>query len=181
MLVAATLALGGCAAGEPHTGVADTTRQEPTYGELPTFLPTSSLRPDGELTGTALRPAVTTEGGMARAVTATGSVHATVTGPMVPVEGAANQPATTCTWTVALTGARGRVPVAVSAFTVSDEAGNESHPRLAPGSSSPPAAIEPGQTVRFELRDVIPVGEGVLRWAPAGQLVASWDFVAETD
>ncbi len=177
-----SVALAGCTAGTRHDGDASTTRPEPTYGALPTFLPTSTLRPDSELTGTAQRPAITTEGDPVRAVIATGSVRATVTGPEVPVEGAASEPdTTTCTWTVTLTAAQGRVPIAVKAFSVLDEDGNESRPRLAPGSTAPPAAIHPGQTIRFQLRDVMSAGEGVIRWAPAGQIVASWDFVAETD
>lgn len=181
MIAATMLMLGACAAGQHHSDAASPTRQEPTYGDLPTFLPTPTLHGDGELTGTARRPAVTAEGDAVYAVLATGSIHATVVGPVVPVEGAATEPdTTTCTWTVTLSGARGRLPVAVHAFTVLDEQGNESRPRLAPGSARPPAVIKPGQTVRFELRDVMSAGEGVVRWAPAGRVVASWDFVAET-
>jgi hypothetical protein len=183
-LVVTTLMLAGCAAGK-HQGdptATGTPRHEPTYGSLPTFLPTPTLRADAELTGTPRRPAVTTEGDAVRAVLDTGAVRATVTGPVVPVQGAASEPdTTTCTWTVALSGVRGRTPLAVRAFTVLDEQGHQTRPRLAPGSSRPPAAIGPGQIVRFELRAVMSVGEGVVRWAPAGRVVASWDFVAETD
>jgi hypothetical protein len=175
-----TLALGGCTSSAHHD--ARTPGREPTYGALPTFLPTPTLHADRELTGTAERPGVTTEGDAVRALIATGSVRVTVTGPVVPVQGAASEPdATTCTWTITLSAARGRVPVAIKAFTVLDEEGNESRPRLAPGSTRPPATIGPGQTVRFELRDVVSAGEGVIRWAPSGAVVASWDFVAETD
>jgi hypothetical protein len=36
--------------------------------------------------------------------------------------------------------------------------------------------------VTFELRAVMPTGEGLMRWAPdAQQIVASWDFVVEND
>ena len=33
----------------------------------------------------------------------------------------------------------------------------------------------------FELRAVLPTGDGALRWAPAGKPVASWDFNVEID
>jgi hypothetical protein len=52
---------------------------------------------------------------------------------------------------------------------------------LAPGSARPPAELPAGSSASFELRDVVSAGEGVLRWAPNGRVVASWDFVAETD
>jgi hypothetical protein len=42
--------------------------------------------------------------------------------------------------------------------------------------------LRPGQRASFELRTVMPVGEGAMRWAPAAhELLATWDFVVETD
>jgi hypothetical protein len=182
MSAAAVLALAGCSSAAQHAPAVSSTRAEASYGALPTFLPTPTLRPDSELTGDAARPAVTTEGDAVHALLETGSARITVTGPVVPIEGAASEPdLTTCTWTVTLTATHGRVPVVVSAFTVLDEEGNQSRPRLAPGSTRPPAELRAGRSAHFELRDVMSAGEGVLRWAPNGRVVASWDFVAETD
>ena len=80
------------------------------------------------------------------AVLTTGSIRATVTGPVVPVEGAASEPdTTTCTWTVTLSRAHGRVPVAVSAFTVLDGEGNQSQPRLAGARPVRPPCSAPGR------------------------------------
>jgi hypothetical protein len=55
-------------------------------------------------------------------------------------------------------------------------------PYLVPGQYHPPAVLEPGRKVSFEIRAGAPVGEGLMRWAPNGrQIVAKWDFVVEND
>jgi hypothetical protein len=118
---------------------------------------------------------------------------------------------TACTWTVTLTGVSGNVAVAASDFTSLDHFGNVYRPTVlagsvvtgaalaesGPSSSGPspsgtspsgvaagdvlPATLGTGQTVTFQLRAFMRVGEGLMRWAPGGAKVASWDFQVETD
>jgi hypothetical protein len=154
-----------------------------SYGTLPSFLPKSSLVPDSTLTGTAVHPALTSEGDAIRVLLPHASVLVTVSGPVVPGEGLPYQAtADTATWTVTMSHASGRVPVAARAFTSIDSLGKIYHPAFVPGQRRPPALIRPGQTVRFQLRAVMAVGEGMMRWAPVhNDLVGSWDFVVEND
>jgi hypothetical protein len=116
-------------------------------------------------------------------VTSHWSVVAVVSGPEVPGEGLPYQaPSTTCTWTVTLSKATTRVPLAAADFDSIDDRGQVFHPTSVAGQPAPPASVAPGQTVRFELRAAEPVGEGLLRWAPDGHhVVAKWDFVVEND
>lgn len=167
--------LSGCA-GTARAG------PEPTYGSLPTFLPTASAQPDSVLTGTVDRPALTIQGDSVRIRMVGGSVLATVTGPEVPGQGLPYQgPTTTCTWTVTLTAASGRIPLSVGDFSSTDHFGAVYHPTVVVGSRPPPPALDPGQSVSFQLRAVMRTGEGLMRWAPRKQLLASWDFVVEND
>jgi hypothetical protein len=154
-----------------------------SYGALPAYLPTSTIQPDSTLTGSAAHPALTSEGDAVEVRLPHGSVLATLSGPVVPGEGLPYQAsATTATWTVTLSHATTRVPIATRAFSAIDERGRVYHPGLVPGQRRPPGAIRPGQTVRFELRQVVAVGEGMMRWAPEHRdLVASWDYVVEND
>jgi hypothetical protein len=168
------LVLAGCGAGAPA---------HPKYGGMPSYLPQSSLRSDSELVGTAHNPAITSQGDAVLASTANGSVRVTVSGPEVPGEGLPYQsPSTTCTWTVSLSGATAPTPIDVAEFTTIDHLGAVYHPALVAGAPAPPATLEPGQSVTFELRAIMQVGEGLMRWAPSGtQMVASWDFEVEND
>jgi hypothetical protein len=172
------LVLTGCG-----SGVAPAPVVEETYGGLPTFLPSGAPAPDAVLSGSAARPALTTEGDAVRVQFQQGSVLVTVTGPEVPGEGLPFQAAaTTCTWTVTMTGATAPVPIAVADFTTIDHLGHIYRPSLVPGQPAPPAVLATGQSVTFELRVVMTVGEGLMRWAPGQQqIVASWDFEVEND
>jgi hypothetical protein len=153
------------------------------YGALPGFLPTSSLHPDATLVGSVTRPALTTEGDAVRARFRHGSVLMTVAGPVVPGEGLPYQAtATTATWTVTMSDAVGLVPVSATSFSTIDLLGKRYQPQLVPGQRRPPQLVRPGHTVRFELRTVMPVGEGTIRWAPSrDHVIATWDFVVEND
>jgi hypothetical protein len=158
------------------------------YGPLPSFLPSSSLAPNGALTdsvltGTAAHPALTTEGDAVRVLLGNDSVLMTVTGPQVPGEGMPYQaPATTCTWTVTITSASRAIPVRVADFTTLDHLGDVQHPALVPGQKIPAGVLAPGHSESFELRAFLNTGEGLIRWAPqAGTVLASWDFEVEND
>jgi hypothetical protein len=170
------LVLGGCAAASTEHGGS-------SYGGMPKYLPKDAIRSDSVLTGTEKSPALTTEGDSVIVKSATGSVTATVSGPVVPGEGLPYQAdATTCTWTIELKDATAPIPITVSDFTTIDHLGAIYRPLPVPGQPAPPATIEPGQTVTFELRAVMAVGEGLMRWAPGGGVtLASWDFEVEND
>jgi hypothetical protein len=165
----AALALSGCSHAS-HSA----------YGGLPSFLPTTSLQPDSVLTGTSERPALTAEGDAVLVQLPAGSVQATVSGPVVPGEGLPYQTdATTCTWTVTLTGASAQVPISVADFSTLDHLGTTYHPTFV---TAPPAMLAPGQRITFQLRAVMRVGEGLMRWSPGmSGYVASWDFEVEID
>jgi hypothetical protein len=130
-----------------------------------------------------VRPALTSQGDVVQVLMNGSSVRAMVSGPEVPGEGLPYQVrATTCTWTVTLSGATRRVPITIADFRTLDHLGVSYHVALVPGQRVPPDVLAPGQTVIFELRAVMPTGEGLVRWAPGGrQIVASWDFEVEID
>jgi len=138
---------------------------------------------DRILVGTVADPALTIAGDLVEVRTPGFSVLATVTGPVVPGEGLPYQASsTTCTWTVSLSHVVGRVPVAVADFDSIDAPGTVFQPYLAPGQPSLPSVLTTGQHLTFELRAVMPVGEGLMRWAPDGDhIVAKWDYQVEND
>ncbi len=174
----AVLVTAGCAA----TPTAKPAAAEPSYGSLPSYLPSGAGQPDSVLTGTVDRPAITSQGDSVNVQLATGSVLVTVTGPEVPGEGLPYQtPTTTCTWTITMTAATTAIPITVGDFTALDHLGSVYRPALVPGQPKPPATVAPGQTVTFELRAVMTVGEGLMRWAPGQKILASWDFEVEND
>ena len=179
-LAIAALLLSGCSAdGHSSSTAADTQ----SYGTLPSFLPSTTIQPDSVLTGTTARPALTTEGDAVEVRLAGASIRASVDGPVVPGEGLPYQtPATTCTWTVTLSGATASVPIDLADFTTIDHLGAVYQVTTVPGQTAPPTALSPGQTATFELRTVMPTGEGLMRWAPSGgAIVAEWDFEVEND
>ena len=187
--VIAALLTAGLAAGSLTSSAGATQdRTHPSGSGLvgyPSFLPRGTLhvRTDALLVGTPRRPALTSEGDAVKVVTAHWAARATVVGPEIPGEGLPYRtPATTCTWTVTLAKASGRVPIAVSDFEVIDSLGGVLHPYLVPGRPAPPRILRPGRTVTFELRAAEPVGQGDMRWSPVGgHAVATWDFVVEND
>lgn len=152
-------------------------------GALSQSLPDDGSRADSVLTGSVAEPAVTSQGDTVRVVLPRATVLATVTGPEVPGEGFAYvAPATTCTWTVRLTGATRAMPVDVADFDSIDSQGTIYRTALVPGQPRPPRTLEPGRTVTFELRAVMNTGEGLMRWAPDGKHIeAKWDFEVEND
>ena len=173
------LALAGCASASSSSA------RPVQNGGYPSFLPSSTLhyRSDAMLTGTAQRPALTSQGDGVEVKTPGWTVRVTVAGPQVPGEGLPYQaPATTCTWVVTMSGATGPVPVSVSDFSSIDDASHIYRPAFVPGQPKPPPVLRPGQKISFELRAVEAVGEGLMRWAPDGRnIVAKWDFVVEND
>lgn len=179
VVVATVLAtvLAGCTAqGTP--------RVQDTYGGMPSYLATIPTTTDELLDGSAKRPALTSEGDAVRVHLSGGTtVLAAVTGPVVPGEGLPHQgETTTCTWTVTMRGATRAVPFALSDLTTVDQLGNVYRLTPVAGRPQPPTELRAGQRSSFEVRTVMKVGEGVLRWAPNGsRTVAEWDFEVEND
>jgi hypothetical protein len=187
LLVAVTAVslLAGCAAsGSSTTHFAKPARGDSaSYGSLPSFLPRQSFDTDRILNGTAANPALTSEGDAVSIGTGSSAGRITVTGPEVPGEGLpSQQPATTCTWTVTIHA--GSHPIHVSAvdFSAIDHLGAIYSPALVAGQPNPPKVLAAHASISFELRAVMVVGEGLMRWAPDGKhVVAKWDFEVEND
>jgi hypothetical protein len=147
--------------------------------------PTRTVGPDVDapLVGTMTKPALQVEGLPVEVRTAAFDVSITVSGPIVPGEGLPDQPAaTTCTWTVTMTGATADVPVSIADFHSVDHLGAVFLMGLVPGEQMPPAVLHRGQTLTFQLRAYELVGEGMMQWAPDHQhVVAYWDYTVEND
>jgi hypothetical protein len=164
------LALAGCGAGsfKPKT-----------------YLPSNILDPevDAPLVGTMSKPALQVEGLPVEVETSAYHVSVTVSGPIVPGEGLPYQPAaTTCTWTVTMTGATADVPVSLADFHSVDHLGAVFLMGLVPGEQPLPTVLHKGQTLTFQLRAYELVGEGMMQWAPDHQhVVAYWDYTVEND
>ncbi len=138
---------------------------------------------DKTLLGTVTNPALTVEGDYVEVRMASFSALAIVTGPLVPGEGLSYQANfTTCTWTISFSHVVGRVPISVADFDSIDHTGTVFKPYLVPGRPRLPSVLSTGQRLTFEIRSVMPVGEGLMRWAPDGDhIVAKWDYQVEND
>jgi hypothetical protein len=182
--------LAGCSAAShaaSHAGSHESAAQKAAshYGGYASYLPRATLSPrdDGTLTSTAGRPALASEGEAVKVELAHSRVLMTIAGPVVPGEGLPFQAAaTTCTWTVTMSGATRPVRIAAADFTSIDHLGAVYRTHFVAGQPKPPGVLKPGQQVRFELRAVELVGEGLMRWSPDGHTIAaSWDFEVEND
>jgi len=138
---------------------------------------------DQTVVGTVAHPALTVEGDFVQVRTPTFSALAVVNGPVVPGEGLPfQQRFTTCTWTISLSHVHGTVPVDVADFDSIDHLQTVYQPALVPGEPPLPSSVHTGQSLSFKLRSVMPVGEGLFRWAPDGDhIVAKWDYQVEND
>jgi hypothetical protein len=73
----------------------------------------------------------------------------------------------------------GGVPFNSSQFTIVDERGVLHHPRVETQGAPASVGVQP---VTVTISDVLPTGNGQLRWAPDGtHPVVSWDFDVEID
>ncbi|HVP75000.1 MAG TPA: hypothetical protein VMS63_03180 [Gaiellaceae bacterium] len=154
------------------------------YGEIPSWLPKSTIPVGRVVQASTARPWLAVEGDTISVHLAHGRVLATAVGPAVPEEGRFPLPSTSpCTFTVTFAAASGVVPLGSTAFTIIDELGHLHHPRVSlRGGGSPPLRLTPGRTVSLTVRDVLPTGNGRLRWAPEGATpIVSWDFDVEID
>jgi len=138
---------------------------------------------DQTVVGTIAHPALTVEGEDVEVRAPSFSALAVVNGPVVPGEGLpVQQRFTTCTWTISLTHVRGTVPISAADFDSIDHTQTVYKPTLVPGQQALPTTLHSGQDLTFKIRSAMPVGEGLLRWAPDGQnIVAKWDYQVEND
>jgi hypothetical protein len=155
------------------------------YSDPQSWLPPQQLdHPvDRTVVGTLAHPALTVEGDYVEVKTPQFRALALMVGPDVPGEGLTVQTRyTTCTWTISLTHVVGNVPIAVSDFDSIDHTGTVVKPALVPGQPTLPSVLTTGRDLTFRIRSVMPVGEGLLRWAPDGNnIVAKWDYQVEND
>jgi len=140
------------------------------------------LSADHIVRGTYANPGLTISGDEVRVQTPTFSAFAEVTGPLVPGEGFTYQPRyVTSTWTLHIWNVTGHLPLALADFDTIDHVSAEYHLQVVSGSAIP-AALSTGQQASFQVRTVMPIGEGLLRWAPNGNnIIAKWDFQVEND
>jgi len=162
-----------------------TSKPAPNVADPQSWLPKQQLdHPiDQTVVGTVAHPALTVEGDFVRVETPTFSALAVVNGPVVPGEGLPfQQRFTACTWTISFSHVQGTVPIGVADFDSIDHLQTVYTPTLVPGQRPLPAALHTGQSLSFKIRSVMPVGEGLLRWAPDGDhIVAKWDYQVEND
>jgi hypothetical protein len=160
-------------------------RHGPNLASTASYLPKQQLdHPvDRTLVGTVANPALTVEGDYVQVRTPQFSALALVTGPYVPGEGLPNQMSfDTCTWTISISHVAGVVPIGVADWDSIDHLGTVFKPYLVPGEPKPPSVLRTGQHLSFQLRAIMPVGEGLMRWAPNGNnIVAKWDYQVEND
>lgn len=154
------------------------------YGGIPSWLPKATLPVGRTVTASAAHPWPAIEGDTVSVHLVHGRVLATAVGPAVPEQGRFPVPSTSpCSFTVTFTAASGDVPLSANAFTIVDEFGHLHHPRVtSTGGGSPPLQVAAGRTVSLTVSDVLPTGNGQLRWASEGTTpIVSWDFDVELD
>ena len=170
--------------GPSHAAVSRPTPSQAKYGQIPTWLPKAKIPVGRTVVASAAHPWLAVEGDTVSVHLTRGRAMVTAVGPAVPEEGNLPVPRTTpCTFTVTVTAAAGRVPLRASAFTILDELGRLHAPRVtAAGGGAPPHFIAAGRSVSLTVSDVLPTGNGQLRWAPVGSKpTVSWDFDVEID
>jgi hypothetical protein len=173
LLAGALLGLAGCASPA-----------DDAYGGFPDWLPNATDGSNKMLTGSTASPAITVQGDPVLVdLPDGGTVKVTVVGPEVPGVGLPDPPeATVCTWRITLSEATVPLELDVAHFAARDTHGSVYSPQLVPDRDEPPSTLQPGDTVTFEVRSRMPVGEGIIQYAPDGEHpVASWDFIVEND
>ncbi len=142
------------------------------YGGIPWWLRAVTPRTARTLRATARHPVLAVQGDTVAVDVGGRPVRATAIGPTVPdAVAGATRTAAPATFTVTLAG--GRRAISARAFTIVDELGAvHCNARL--------TVVRHARTTTVTVRDVLPVGNGQLRWAPDGrQATVAWDFDLE--
>ncbi len=155
------------------------------YGSIPAYLRNRQTAPaDQILSATAAHPAIAIQGNAVVLHLAHGSALATAVGPDVPdrIQGSADLH-TPATWELTFADVRGTVPISPSRFTITDEQGMLRLPHVSVVGGAPlPKVVPAGRPFTLRLTTVVSIGDGKLRYAPAGgPWLAEWDFDVETD
>lgn len=155
------------------------------YGSIPTDLRNKQAAPANQvLSASAAHPAIAIQGNSVVLHLAGGSALATVVGPEVPdrIQGSADLH-TPATWDLTFAEVHGTVPISRRLFTITDEQGMLLSPRLSVvGGGQLPRTVPAGRPFTLQLRTVVSIGDGKLRYAPSGGAwLAEWDFDVETD
>jgi hypothetical protein len=154
------------------------------YGTLPSWLPKSHEAVGRVVQASAAHPWLAVEGDSVLVTLVHGQVLVTAVGPQVPETGKVPVPATSpVRFVVTFSHARGSVPIGAGSFVLEDEESLLYHPAVSAygGGPFPPYAPD-GRSLSISISDVLPIGEGQLRWAPAGgKPIVSWDFDVEID
>ncbi len=155
------------------------------YGGIPAYLLDRQAPPANQtLSATAAHPAVAIQGIGVKLRLAHGSALATAVGPDVPdrVQGTADLH-TQATWDLTFADVHGKIPVSPRLFSITDEQGMLLAPRVSVlGHGRVPKFVPAGRPFTLRLTTVVSVGDGKLRYAPAGgPWLAEWDFDVETD
>jgi hypothetical protein len=155
------------------------------YGSIPTDLRGKQAPPSNQvLSASPAHPALAIQGISVVLHLAHGSALATVVGPDVPnrIQGSADLQ-TPATWDLTFADVHGTVPISPRLFTITDEQGALLSPRITVlGGGSLPRTVPAGRPFTLQLRTVVSVGDGKLRYAPSGGAwLAEWDFDVETD
>jgi hypothetical protein len=155
------------------------------YGGLPSWLPKPKTSVRRTLGATVARPVLAIEGETVAVALPGRALLATAVGPSVPTPRGTGPvpPSAPCTFIVTFARASGAIALDAGAFSIVDAFGDVVRPHVTGlHGGAPPALVAPGQTVSIALHDVLPTGNGTLRWAPAGSRpLVSWDFAVELD
>ena len=154
------------------------------YGGLPAYLPKPKVPAHRMLTATPRHAVLTVEGDTVEVELPGARGRATVVGPDVPDKDQGTfQDTARVSFDVTFAAVRGSLPLARSAFTVTDELGAIHHPRLSARHGGRAPAIAPrGTPITIRLRTTLPIGNGRVQYRPVGRrALASWDFDSETD
>ena len=160
------------------------TASNASYGTIPSWLPKPKDQVGRVAAASAVRPWLAIEGDTVSILLAHARAMVTTVGPVVPEEGQFPVPATTpCSFTVTFTAATRPIALSGASFTILDELSHLHHPRVTAAGGGPiPRSVAPGQTVSLTVSDVLPTGNGQLRWAPEGpKPIVTWDFDVEID
>jgi hypothetical protein len=155
------------------------------YGGIPAYLRKKQAPPANQvLTATAAHPVYAIQGNSVKLRLAHGSALATAVGPDIPdrIQGSADLH-TPATWLLTFADVRGTVPISPRHFTITDEQGMLLLPHVSVAGGGPlPKFVPVGRSFTLRLTTVVSVGDGKLRYAPAGGAwIAEWDFDVETD
>ena len=155
------------------------------YGQVPATLRSRQKAPANQrLSASAAHPAEAIQGNAVTLHLRGGTALATVVGPDVPdrIQGSADLH-TPATWDLTFDDVHGTIPLSRTMFSIIDEQGMLLSPRVTVVGGGPlPKAVPAGRRFTLQLKTIVSIGDGKLRYAPTGPTwLTEWDFDVETD